>query len=128
MENDKVLSQFIDEIRHEFPDVSERIDKWMEHLGYDAESKMYTSMIEAFSQATTDAIKQFDKQPALSHLKYMSNKFKIASTIEQEYIDVFYVEPLMWDIRDKKTLKWGWGLIPDNLKALYKKMWGEPRF
>jgi len=34
----------------------------------------------------------------------------------------------MWDIKDKEKLKWGWSLIPENLKELYKETWGEPDF
>lgn len=34
----------------------------------------------------------------------------------------------MWDIKDKNIKKWGWSLIPDNLKALYTEVWGEQNF
>ena len=128
MDKDQEITKFIDEIRDKYPDVSRKIDKWMVHQGYEPEDKMYPSMIEAFSQATTDAIKKQDKEASLSHLNYMSGKLKTASKVEEEYIDVYYVEPLMWDIKDKKILKWGWSLIPENLKELYKEVWGEPDF
>ncbi|WP_019865347.1 DUF7674 family protein [Methylovulum miyakonense] len=128
MQKDQEIAKFIDEIRDKFPDVSIQIDKWMLRQGLEPEDKWYWDMMEAFSQATTDAIKNSDEQLALSHLSFVSEKLKIASKIEEEFIDVYYVESLMWDIKDKEKLKWGWSLIPENLKELYKETWGEPDF
>jgi len=50
---------------------------------------------------------------------------KNANEIEREYIDVYYTEPLMWDIKDQKLRSWGWKLFPKNIKQLYEEMWGE---
>ena len=97
----------------------------MAELGFDAEHTMYADMMECFSQATTDAIKVKDSETALSHLRYMSNKLKYASEVEREYIDVYYAESLMWDIKDKKLKSWGWKLFPNNIKKLYENMWGK---
>jgi hypothetical protein len=58
----------------------------------------------------------------------MSGKLRTASKTVEEYIDVSYVESLKWDIKDKKTLKWDWNLIPENLKELYRETWGDPDF
>ena len=125
MESDEI-ELFINEIRNKFPDVSVKIDEWMDRQGYDASDKMYTSMMEEFSQVTTDAIKAKDEEKALSYLSYMSEKLKSATSKEYEYIDVYYVESLLWDVKDKSTLRFGWDLIPDNLKNLYIEMWGKP--
>ena len=89
---------------------------------------MFTAMMEAFSQATTNAIRKYDETTALAHLNYMSEKLKTATAIEKEFIDVYYVESLLWDIKDMKVKKWGWCLIPGNLQALYVALWGEPKF
>jgi hypothetical protein len=67
-EKDLEIEKFILEIRDLFPDVAGRINSWLNHLGIEPEDKMYTSMFEAFSQATTDAIKIRDKDTALKHL------------------------------------------------------------
>ena len=55
----------------------------------------------------------------------MSNRLKNATEVEREYIDVYYTEPLMWDIKDKKLKSWGWKLFPENIKQLYENMWGK---
>jgi hypothetical protein len=122
------IKAFISEICIMFPEVNEEIEKRSELLGYDAAENMFTEMMEAFSQCTTNAIKKYDEHTASSHLKYMSEKLVTASDIEREYIDVYYVESLMWDIQDHKTRRWGWSIIPENLKVLYQEMWGEPKF
>lgn len=72
MNQDQDISLFIKEIRERFPDVATRIDAWMIHQGLEPEDKMYPSMMEAFSQATTDAIKIQDEVTAREHLVYMS--------------------------------------------------------
>jgi len=87
MEKDQEIAKFIDEIRDKFPDVSIQIDKWMLRQGVTPEDKWYWSMMEAFSQATTDAIKNSDEQLAISHLSFVSEKLKIASKIKEEFID-----------------------------------------
>ncbi|AJQ95608.1 hypothetical Protein YC6258_03572 [Gynuella sunshinyii YC6258] len=100
----------------------------MEFLGYGAQDFMYTEKMETFSQFTTNAIKRFDERTVKAHFEYMSNKLKQASKVEAEYIDVYYVESLMWDIKDKKAKQWGWSLLPNNLRALYREMWGDSDF
>ena len=125
MNKDQIAETLISAIKREFPDVGSRIDQQMKALEIDPELKMYTEMFECFSQATTDAIKIKDSETASKHLRYMSNKLKNASEVEKEYIDVYYTEPLMWDIKDKKLKSWGWKLFPDNIKKLYESMWGK---
>jgi hypothetical protein len=58
----------------------------------------------------------------------MSHKLTNATNAEKEYIDVYYVESLLWDIKDSELRKWGWSLIPENLKELYIGVWGAQRF
>jgi len=41
---------------------------------------------------------------------------------------IFYVESLLWDIKDTKRKKWGWSLIPEVLQAPYIDLWGAPAF
>jgi len=125
MDNVQIAENFISALKREFPKVGNLIDKRMADLGFDAENTMYADMMECFSQATTDAIKIKDSETASKHLRYMSNKLKNASEVEKEYIDVYYTEPLMWDIKDKKLKSWGWKLFPNNIKMLYESMWGK---
>ncbi len=125
MDSDQIAEKFISEIKSIFPDVGSRIDERVRALGLGSHEKMYTEMFESFSQATTDAIKAKDSKTALMHLDYMSRKLQHASEIEKEYIDTYYTEPLMWEIKDRKLKSWGWKLFPKNIKQLYEGMWGK---
>lgn len=125
VDKDHIIDQLISSIKREFPDVGLFIERQMKSLGLEPEDKMYAQMFECFSQSTTDAIKKKDSDTASKHLVYMSNKLKYASDIEREYIDVYYVEPLMWDIKERNIKSWGWKLFPRNIKALYEAMWGK---
>lgn len=125
MSRDQIAKDFITEIKVKFPKVGNLIDKRMADLGFGAEDTMYTDMMECFSQATTDAIKAKESETASKYLSYMSNKLESASEVEREYIDVYYTESLMWDIKDRKTKSWGWKLLPKNIKKLYEGVWGE---
>ncbi len=125
MSENEELKLFIDEIVHRFPAVGEKMQKWLEYQGFDDFTP--TAMMEAFSQATTEAMARRDEETVVAHLRYVSEKLTRASAKEREYIDVYYVESLMWNL-DKQGKKWGWGLVPPNLKELYIGMWGDPDF
>lgn len=125
MTDNEELKPFIDEIVRHFPAVGEQMQSWLEYQGFDDFTPF--AMMEAFSQATTEAMARRDEKTVVAHLKYVSEKLKRASAKEKEYIDVYYVESLMWNL-DKQGKKWGWSLIPANLKELYNGMWGEPDF
>ena len=125
MDRDQIIETFISDIKRTFPDVGSAIDKRVKELEIDEDLKMYTEMFECFSDATTNAIKAKDSNTASKHLAYMSNRLKNATEVEREYIDVYYTEPLMWDIKDKKLKSWGWKLFPENIKQLYENMWGK---
>ncbi|WP_350595102.1 MULTISPECIES: hypothetical protein [unclassified Pseudoalteromonas] len=128
IDKDVEVETFLGEIKQRFPEVANRIELNNNRMGYEPDDKMYTAEMETFSQTTTDAIKAGDHDRALNYLKYMSEKLLVASVIEREYIDVYYVESLLWDIKDKKIKQAGWLLIPSNLKQLYIEMWGNPSF
>ncbi len=125
MDKDQIIEIFISDIKSKFPEVGVLIDQRMVSLEIEPELKMYTEMFECFSQATTEAIKVKDSATASKYLSYMSNRLKNASEIEKEYIDVYYTESLMWDVKNRKIKSWGWKLFPPNIKKLYEDMWGE---
>ena len=125
MSRDQIARDFIAEIKTTFPDVGSLIDKRMADLGFGAKDTMFADMMECFSQATTNAIKAKDLETATKHLDYISKKLNSASEVEREYIDAYYTESLMWDIKDRKIKSWGWNLFPTNIKKLYEGMWGE---
>ena len=118
------LDSFINEIKATFPEVAKIIDKRMADLGEDAETYMHADMVECFSDATTKAIRQKDSETASRYLNYISQKMQNATELEKEYIEVYYTEPLMWGIKERKLKSWGWKLIPKNIKSQYEKTWG----
>ena len=125
MNKDQALEIFINAIKAEFPEEGIKLDRLMSDLGIAPEDRMHTEFFEGFSQITTDAIKTGDSDTALRHLNFMSRKLSMASAVEREYIDVYYTEPLMWDIKDKETRSKGWKLFPENIKLLFEAMWGK---
>lgn len=128
VEQKSEIDIFIQEIRAKFPEVSKFMNSMLERQGYNLEDKAHAVEMEAFSQATNDAINAGNLSLAKSYLSYVSRKLNIASPKETEYIDVYYVESLLWDVQDSRIKKRGWSIIPENLKALYVDMWGEPAF
>jgi hypothetical protein len=86
-----------------------------------------TAMMEEFSNVTSDAIRRRNEDVARAHLEYISHLLDHADDKVKEYIDVYYVEVLMYDL-DDESKRVGWRLIPDNLKELYIGFWGQPKF
>jgi len=121
-----LIEEFLSEIKETFPEVAVFIDNSRRETGFTEEDKMFTCDMEAFSHATTNEIGKLNIETAASYLNYMSKKLKNAEPIIHEYIDIYYVELLMWDIDDKKIFRQGWELMPQNLKELYIAMWGKP--
>jgi hypothetical protein len=66
-----------------------------------------------------------DEASVVEHLSFMSQLLQKADAAVREYIDVSYVESLMWNL-DEETTEWAWRLFPENLKSVYLAMWGEP--
>ena len=91
-------------------------------------NEVWTMLIERFSQLTTDAIARGDENAAKRYLKFMEEQYNRGGNDCKKAIDTYYVESLLWNIKDMKVKKWGWSLIPDTLKELYVAMWGEPKF
>ena len=125
MESAPSLVQLVKDISARFPIDAQLIAARIEELGYEPDA--FTAWFEQFSQRTTEAIRSGDEILARGHLALMSQRMETADKIVMEYIDVYYVESLMWNLDDKKK-KWGWSLIPNNLRKLYVAMWGEPSF
>lgn len=84
--------------------------------------------LERFSQLTTDAIRLGRLDQARRHLAVVSSILEHGGESTRRVIDVAYVEPLMWDIRDERIKRAGWRLFPPGLRALYVAMWGEQQF
>lgn len=125
---DIIIEEFLHEIRMKFPEVSEKLDEWMEIQGWEPEDKMYAAIMEQFSQITTDAFKEYFDEKAKGYLEYMSLKLENANEIEREYIDTYFVESLMWDVQSGTIRKRCWNLMPKNLQELYSNFWGRKLF
>lgn len=124
---DAEIAELIKDIRSRFPEVSDRMDAWIEFQGFDQkDDNSYTEM-ESFSQTATDAIKRKDSDKVKVYMDYVSGRYKAGSDNVKKFIDVYFVESLMWDIKNRKLLKHGWTLIPPELKKLYIDLWeAEP--
>lgn len=112
-------------IMRKFPDVGTR----MKHRARKLRSVEFatTEMMNEFSDVTSEAIRDRNESEARTYLDYVSKLLDNADEKVEEYIDVYYVEILMYDL-DNESRKWGWPIIPSNLKELYVAMWGKPKF
>lgn len=123
--------RLLDNLYATFPDAAKDLDFNLKEM-WDYEpherNEAWTMLIERFSQLTTDAIARGDENTAKRYLKFMEEQYKRGGSDCKKAIDTYYVESLLWDIKDLKVKKWGWSLIPDTLKELYVGMWGEPKF
>lgn len=108
-----------------FPDVGKRMKRCAREIG--GVSFSTTRMMNEFSLMTSEAMRDRNEQVVQAHLSYVSNLLIGANEKVHEYIDVYYVEELMYDL-DEQSKQWGWFRIPENLRALYVAMWGQPSF
>ncbi len=123
--------RLLDAIYNEFPEVAEDLDKTLTYnWEYEPHERneMWTGLIERFSQLTTDAISRGDEKKAKVYLHFMEKQFQSGGEACKKAIDTYYVESLLWDIKDLKKKKRGWSLIPKTLQELYVTMWGKPKF
>lgn len=121
----------LDAICATFPEVAEELDRTLKDVweyGPHDRHRVWTDLIERFSQITTDAIRRNDEQTARAYLSFIEDKYRSAGAHARKAIDVYYVESLLWDIKDVKQKTWGWSLIPKPLQDLYVAMWGQPEF
>jgi hypothetical protein len=123
--------KLLDSVYSSFPEVAKDLDFTLKEM-WDYEphqrNEAWTMLIERFSQLTTDAIRRGDERTAKIYLDYMAEQYNRGGENCKKAIDTYYVESLLWDIKDLKIKKWGWSLIPAIFKDLYIKMWGEPSF
>ncbi|WP_444942895.1 hypothetical protein ACJJIK_12275 [Microbulbifer sp. ZKSA006] len=118
MSNKSELQAFLDEIRGKFPEVGPLMDQHDEI--------MTTSKMEEFANATSRAFANSDIDTGLSYLNYVNEKLNFASDVEREYIDVYYVEHLFWNL-PQRAIDLGWPLVPTKLQKLYMDFHGiEP--
>lgn len=106
-----------------FPDEARLASERLANRHYEPDA--WHSWLEEFSQITTEAIRRRDEEQARAHLAFMSERLSTADEDVREVIDVAYTENLLWDLNAAQK-KWGWTLMPENLRALYRAMWGEP--
>ena len=109
-----------DSIARRFPEDARCVNTLLAEAGWDESAP--TQWFEQFSQRTTDAMRERDEARVRAHLVFMSEQLEKADAWAREYIDVYYVEPLMWDL-DEEGKRWGIAQLPQNLKALYVAVW-----
>jgi len=131
MRKDHEEIELLDAIYDEFPEVAKDLDYTLKYnWEYEPHERneMWTSLIERYSQLTTDAISRGDEKTAKKYLSFMEDQYLKGGENLKKAVDVYYVESLLWDIKDVKRKKWGWSLIPNALQELYIALWGEPKF
>jgi hypothetical protein len=128
MNIDTPQKRIIAAVRESFPEIAIRMDQWLANSWEATADLPYAMLLEEFSQATTDAIANGDETTARKYLGFVAEQLQSASTEEQQFIDVYFVESLLRSIKDEDTKRWGWQLIPDRLQKLYLDCWGNPTF
>lgn len=130
MSKKKQKIALIDAIYDAFPEVAVDLDRTLKYWRYEPHErhKIWPDLIERFSQLTTDAISRGEENIAIKYLSFIQQEYNSGGEEVKKAIDVYYVESLLWNIKDNKRKKWGWSLIPSELKTLYVKIWGEPKF
>jgi hypothetical protein len=125
MKMDPSVRKLLLGIMRNFPEVGKRMMQCARLRG--GVSVSTTAMMEEFSRATAEAILQRDEATVCAHLGYVASVLAHGDDKIHEYIDVYYVEVLMFGL-DKQTKRWGWALVPESLKKLHVGMWGVPDF
>jgi len=123
--------ELLNAIYDTFPEVAKDLDHTLKtYWEYEPHERneMWTGLIERFSQLTTDAISRGDEIKAKKYLSFMEGQYLSGGVNSKKAIDVCYVESLLWNIKDTRTKKWGWSLIPKSLQELYIELWGVPKF
>ena len=115
------VKELLDDITKQFPEIGRRMNACATEFGFLA----YSSMIEKFSDATTEAMQRQDLKTVKNYLEFMSKKLSRANEEVHQLIDVSYVEPLMFQMKLKEKQEL-WPVIPLNLRDIYAKMWGDP--
>ena len=123
MQDFSAVLALIHAVTARFPDEARLASERLASKGYDPDAWHF--WFEEFAQITTEAIRRRDETQTRAHLMFMSDQLHIAGPEVFEAIDVSYTENLMWDLGAAQK-KWGWTLVPENLRALYRAMWGEP--
>ena len=117
--------QVVRGVRAECPDEARLLDEVLLREGFGPEPYEW---LERFSQLTTDAIRLGRLDLAEHHLAVMAELLDRGGESARRVMDVAYVEPLMWDIRDESTKRAGWKLFPASIRGLYVAIWGEQQF
>jgi hypothetical protein len=78
---------------------------------------------EKFGAQTAAAMRRRDEETVLAHLQCISERLQTADKQLADAIDVSYMENLFYKL-DKRSQRWGWLRIPQNLKDLYIQFWG----
>ena len=86
-----------------------------------------TGMMEEFARETQRAVSRGNLALAKQHLEFLASRLRRGNPIDREYIDVYYVESILYGVTDE-VAKQLWSLLPASLKQLYRGMWGMPKF
>jgi len=114
--DDDIVECFLNEICYTFPEIKPLMDN--------IDVCMTTSKMEVFAEATCLAFSNGNIELAIKYLSYMDKKLIDSHPKEFEFIDVYYVEHLFWNV-SQLTKEIGWPLVPPKLQKLYVKFHGK---
>ncbi len=133
MNTEDEIKNLVHSIRESLPEAADLANTFFKERGFDIkdefdiEDELHYLWVEALADATNSFIKQNRMEEVKTLLQFMSSKLNEGSAPVKNCLDVSYIENLMWDL-DEEDQKRAWPLFPENLKALYIAMWGEPDF
>ena len=82
-------------------------------------------MIEEFANMTNRLIDEGKLDEAKTHFELMERLCLTGNEHTRNAIDVSYAENIMWNIDNPKKREAGWAIVPQTLKALYERQWGQ---
>ena len=95
----------------------EALDLW----GSDEASSLW---FNGFARRTNEAILRRDAAVVAAHFEFFAAQLAVAGPDVASIIDVNYVENLLSRMDDQSE-RWGWNLMPANLRECFVAFWGE---
>ncbi|MBL8261763.1 MAG: hypothetical protein JNM58_04995 [Xanthomonadaceae bacterium] len=117
-------AKIVDRIRAALPQTALEVDAWLSARGMSIEDGEYMWM-DGLSNLTMEALRLGEYDRATTHMRCLCALLESADEATIRFIDVGYVEGLMWDMDDKQK-KRAWPHIPGPLRELYVDFWGQP--
>lgn len=114
----------VSRIRAALPEAALAVDAWLSARGLSIDDGEYMWM-NGLSNLTMEALRVGEFDRAGVHMRCLCSLLESGDEATIRFIDVGYVEGLMWDLDDTQKRR-AWPHIPDPLRELYADFWGQP--